>query len=97
MTIKDGTASYNAWVETPMPVYTKFYFFDMLNPRDLFHNHEKPILEERGPYTFRYVLIPIQMYHVNTLFLLKGNSEESQYSVAPKWYSDIQKSEILVF
>ena len=25
----------------------------MLNPRDLFHKHEKPILEERGPYTFR--------------------------------------------
>jgi len=53
LTVKDGTAAYNAWVETPMPVYTKFYFFDMLNPRDLFHNHEKPILEERGPYTFR--------------------------------------------
>jgi len=53
LTIKEGTASYNAWVETPLPVYTKFYFFDMLNPRDLFHKHEKPILEERGPYTFR--------------------------------------------
>ena len=53
LTVKEGTASYNAWVETPIPVYTKFYFFDMLNPRDLFHKHEKPILDERGPYTFR--------------------------------------------
>ena len=44
-----------AWVETPIPVYTKFYFFDMLNPRDLFHSHEKVILEERGPYVFRYL------------------------------------------
>ena len=53
--IKEGTAAYNAWVETTIPMYTKFYFFDMLNPSDLFHNHEKPILEERGPYTFREV------------------------------------------
>ena len=53
MVIKEGTASYAAWKETPIPVYTKFYFFDMLNPSDLFHNHEKPILEERGPYVFR--------------------------------------------
>jgi len=53
LTVKDGTAAFNAWAETPIPVYTKFYFFDMLNPRDLFHSHEKPIIEERGPYTFR--------------------------------------------
>ena len=33
MVIKDGTASYAAWKETPIPVYTKFYFFDMLNPQ----------------------------------------------------------------
>ena len=53
LTIKEGTAAYDAFLETPVPVLTKFYFFDMLNPRDLFHSHEKPILEERGPYTFR--------------------------------------------
>ena len=52
--MREGTAAYQAWVETPIPMYTKFYFFDMLNPRDLFHKHEKPILEERGPYTFRW-------------------------------------------
>ena len=55
MVIKEGTASYAAWKETPIPVYTKFYFFDMLNPQELFHRHEMPILEERGPYTFREV------------------------------------------
>ena len=31
--IKEETASYGAWKETPIPVYTKFYFFDMLNPQ----------------------------------------------------------------
>jgi len=53
--IKEGTASYAAWKKTPIPVFTKFYFFDMLNPQELFHRHEMPILEERGPYTFREV------------------------------------------
>jgi len=55
LVIEEGTSAYNAWVETPIPVYTKFYFFDMINPSELFHSHEKPILEERGPYTFREV------------------------------------------
>ena len=31
------------------------YFFDILIPQELFHRHEMPILEERGPYTFREV------------------------------------------
>ena len=53
--IEEGTAAYDAWIETSIPMYSKFYFFDMLNPSELFHNHEKPILEERGPYTFREV------------------------------------------
>jgi hypothetical protein len=54
--IEEGTAAYNAWVETPMPVYTKFYFFDLVSPRNLFYSHEKPVIEERGPYTFRFVI-----------------------------------------
>ena len=57
MTIKDGSAAYNAFVETPVPTMTKFYFFDILNPRRIMERHEKPSLEERGPYTFRLVSI----------------------------------------
>ena len=55
MVLEEGTTSYAAWKETPIPVYTKFYFFDMVNPQELFHRNEMPILEERGPYTFREV------------------------------------------
>ena len=54
-------------METPIPVYTKFYFFDMLNPSDLFHNHEKPILEERGPYVFRCYFRKTFMGHKETI------------------------------
>merc|ERR1712212_148697 len=41
LVIKEGTAAYNAWVETPLPVYTKFYFFDMINPSELFHSQRE--------------------------------------------------------
>ena len=49
--------SYKAWEETPIPLYTKFYLFDMLNAEDFEMNHAKPIVEERGPYTFRYLTL----------------------------------------
>ena len=49
MTIKEGSAAYNAFVKTPIPTMTKFYFFDILSPRKIMEIHQKPILEERGP------------------------------------------------
>ena len=52
--LSEGTVSYKAWKETPIPLYTKFYFFDMLNAEDFELNHANPVVEERGPYTFRY-------------------------------------------
>ena len=54
LVLSEGTVSYNAWKETPIPLYTKFYFFDMLNFEDFELNHANPVVEERGPYTFRY-------------------------------------------
>jgi len=53
--VREGTNTFDAWKETPIPVYTKFYFYNMLNADDFQINHGKPILEERGPYTFREV------------------------------------------
>jgi len=55
LVVEEGTKTFEAWKETPIPVYTKFYFFNMLNADDFQENHGKPILEERGPYTFREV------------------------------------------
>ena len=49
-------------METSFPVLTKFYFFDMINPRELFYRHEKPVLEERGPYTFRWDFVRYLRY-----------------------------------
>ena len=40
-------------MEVPIPMFSKFYFFDVLNPSLILERDEKAILEERGPYTFR--------------------------------------------
>jgi len=55
LVVREGTKTFDAWQATPIPVYTKFYFFNMLNAEDFEKNHGKPIVEERGPYTFREV------------------------------------------
>jgi len=87
LVIEEGTAAYNAWVETPIPVFTKFYFFDMINPSDLFHSHEKPILEERGPYTFREVEKKVNLtWHENGTISYKRVKHwffERELSVGP--------------
>ena len=67
MTIKVGTASYNAFVENPIPVISKFYFWDILNPSDIIEKGEKPILKERGPYTFRSVQSVKPMSNLNNV------------------------------
>ena len=48
LVIEEGTAAYNAWAETPIPVYTKFYFFSLLSQPELLLRHKKPLVEERG-------------------------------------------------
>jgi len=51
--IAEGTQAFQAWQETPIPIYSSFYFFHIINPKDFVENHAKPVLEERGPYVFR--------------------------------------------
>ena len=51
--VMEGTRVYQAWHST-MPLTTELYFFNLLNAEEFLRNHSKPILEERGPYTFRY-------------------------------------------
>ena len=36
----------------PTPVYMKFYFFEVTNPREVEAGLERPRLMERGPYSY---------------------------------------------
>lgn len=46
--------SYTMWKDVPVPFFMSVYFFHVLNPTEIL-NGEKPMVEERGPYVYRYV------------------------------------------
>ncbi|KAJ8028834.1 Scavenger receptor class B member 1 [Holothuria leucospilota] len=46
-----GTLAYPVWVEVPVPFYVEFWMWDLKNPDD-FLLGAKPILEQKGPYTW---------------------------------------------
>ena len=52
--MREGTTAYKSWKGTPIPIYIKFYFFNMLNAEAFQDQGDKPVVEERGPYTFRW-------------------------------------------
>ncbi|XP_053200433.1 lysosome membrane protein 2-like [Panonychus citri] len=43
--------TYSGWKLAPIPIYVKFYFFNVTNPKEIINGSE-PILKELGPYTF---------------------------------------------
>ncbi|XP_035225553.1 protein croquemort-like [Stegodyphus dumicola] len=44
---------YEYWRVIPVPIYARFYFFNVTNAKDVVQNNAKPYLQELGPYTFR--------------------------------------------
>lgn len=57
MVLSEDSQLYDPWVEPPTPVYIEFYFFNLTNPEGVLVRHEKPKLQEIGPYTFREIRI----------------------------------------
>lgn len=46
---------FNDWAYPPLPVYGRFYFFDIENPKGVVRG-ERPKVTERGPYVYRMIL-----------------------------------------
>ncbi|XP_063164166.1 platelet glycoprotein 4-like [Candoia aspera] len=51
--IENGTVSYENWVVPGSPVYRQFWLFDVQNPEDVMENGSNPILQQKGPYTYK--------------------------------------------
>lgn len=51
--LENGTVAYDNWVVAGSPVYRQFWIFDVQNPKAVMENASKPILKQRGPYTYR--------------------------------------------
>ncbi|KAF5927107.1 hypothetical protein HPG69_010609 [Diceros bicornis minor] len=69
--IDPSSMSYNMWKEIPVPFYLSVYFFNVLNPDEILQG-EKPQVQERGPYVYRYQFQPD-----------KSRGLESDYIVIP--------------
>lgn len=51
--LKPGSQSYPMWKDIPIPIYQKFYFFNVTNAQDIEQRGHKPNLEEIGPFVYR--------------------------------------------
>lgn len=51
--LKNGSASYKNWLSPPAPIYFQIYFLDVVNQDEVINNGAKPVLEQKGPYTYR--------------------------------------------
>ena len=43
MAISNGSYSYDLWVETPIDMYMKVYYFDCVNAEDVMATNAKPL------------------------------------------------------
>ncbi|MPC23785.1 Protein croquemort [Portunus trituberculatus] len=52
MEVVEGSRAYEIWRLTPVPLFLKFYFFNITNPEE-FASGQKAKLQEVGPYCYR--------------------------------------------
>ena len=52
MELTPSSLIYDEWVNSSVPLTSRFYFFEVENPKEVF-NGAKPALREIGPYTYK--------------------------------------------
>ncbi|XP_048410138.1 platelet glycoprotein 4 [Stegostoma tigrinum] len=63
--IKEGTLAYENWIQTGSPVYRQFWLFNVKNPSEIMNLGAKPVVEQKGPYTYRVRQLPKDNITVN--------------------------------
>ncbi|XP_067915751.1 platelet glycoprotein 4 [Heterodontus francisci] len=63
--IEEGTLAYENWIQTGSPVYRQFWLFNVKNPLEIMNLGAKPVLEQKGPYTYRVRQLPKDNITVN--------------------------------
>lgn len=51
--LSNGSALFTFWRDMPLPVFHKFYFYNITNPSEVENNGAKPNLVEIGPFVYR--------------------------------------------
>ena len=66
MALVPSNPSYPLWRDLDLPIYQKFYFYNVTNPREVEQGGAKPILTEVGPFVYRLNLSKSALeYHDN--------------------------------
>ncbi|XP_022190215.2 sensory neuron membrane protein 2 [Nilaparvata lugens] len=65
LALRNGTDSWNRWIESPIPIYLKIYIFTVTNPDEV-NLGGKPKLIEKGPYVYKETRRKTPFY-INTL------------------------------
>ncbi|XP_016370996.1 platelet glycoprotein 4 [Sinocyclocheilus rhinocerous] len=56
--LENGTLAFDTWTSVDIAVYRQFWLFDVQNPDDVVSQGAKPVLVQKGPYTYRTRFIP---------------------------------------
>uniref|UniRef100_A0A673H5N9 Platelet glycoprotein 4 n=1 Tax=Sinocyclocheilus rhinocerous TaxID=307959 RepID=A0A673H5N9_9TELE len=56
--LENGTLAFDTWTSVDTPMYRQFWLFDVQNPDDVLSQGAKPVLVQKGPYTYRTRFIP---------------------------------------
>ncbi|XP_066489173.1 platelet glycoprotein 4 [Tiliqua scincoides] len=87
--IENGTIAYENWIVPGSPVYRQFWIFDVQNPEEVIANGSRPVLKEKGPYTYRIRYLPkenITQHNDSTVSFFQPNIVlfEPDMSVGPE-------------
>ncbi|KAK7149496.1 hypothetical protein R3I94_008972 [Phoxinus phoxinus] len=66
--LENGTLAYDTWTSVDVAIYRQFWLFDVQNPDEVVSQGAKPVLVQKGPYTYRTRFIPKRNIHFNDNF-----------------------------
>ncbi|XP_052433012.1 platelet glycoprotein 4 [Carassius gibelio] len=56
--LENGTLAFDTWTSVDISIYRQFWLFDVQNADDVVKQGAKPVLVQKGPYTYRTRFIP---------------------------------------
>ncbi|XP_059361399.1 platelet glycoprotein 4-like [Carassius carassius] len=56
--LENGTLAFDTWTSVDISIYRQFWLFDVQNADDVVNQGAKPVLVQKGPYTYRTRFIP---------------------------------------
>ena len=59
--LKEGSDSYKNWVSPPAPIFFQIWVQHVTNSYEVVQFGAKPVLVEKGPYTYRYTCMLLHM------------------------------------